>query len=134
MLRTKSVVMNDKGSRGSIAKANRPRNNREHRSGTDREEEVARQVRQFYEMSFITVTEEQHIEETLADFDAWNFDAMAVHEMIGKIATTVIFCRIVALYDLVTSLTLDADNLSNFAKKVQSSFSPNVRFNGPTRA
>merc|ERR1719331_1417413 len=134
MLRTKSVVMNDKGSRGSIAKANRPRNNREHRSGTDREEEVARQVRQFYEMSFITVTEEQHIEETLADFDAWNFDAMAVHEMIGKIATTVIFCRVVALYDLVHSLSLDAEKLANFAKKIQSSFSPNVRFNGATRA
>merc|ERR1719326_2458936 len=108
--------MNESGdrSRGSIAKANRARNNREHRSGTDREEEVARQVRQFYEMSYISVTEEQHIEETLTEFDAWNFDAMTIHEMIGKIATTVIFCRLVALYDLVQSLGLDADNLSNF--------------------
>merc|ERR1719235_608683 len=59
---------------------------------------------------------------------------MTVHEMIGKIATTVVFCRIVALYDLVTSLVLDAENLSNFAKKVQSSFSPHVRFNGATRS
>merc|ERR1719191_1520199 len=121
-------------SRGSIAKASRARNNREHRSGTDREEEVARHVRQFYEMSFISVTEEQHIEETLADFEAWNFDAISVHEMIGKIAVTVVFCRVVALYDLVHSISLDAENLSNFAKKVQSSFSPNVRFNGATRA
>merc|ERR1719506_1461012 len=134
LLRSKSKVMKDSssGSRGSVAKANRARNNRA--QGTDREEEVARQVRQFYEMSFISVTEEQHIEETLAEFDLWNFDAMTVHEMIGKIATTVVFCRIVALYDLVQSLSLDAENLCNFAKKVQSSFSPNVRFNGATRS
>jgi hypothetical protein len=137
LMRAKSRSEKDqKGerSRGSIAKANRARNNREHRSGSDREEEVARQVRQFYEMSYITVTEEQHIEETLADFDSWNFDAMVINEMIGKIATTVVFCRMVAVYDLVNSLSLDAEKTSNFAKKVQSSFSPNVRFNGATRA
>jgi hypothetical protein len=117
--------------RNSLAKANRKHANR---SGTDREEEIARQVRQFYEMNFITVTEEQHIEETLQDFDAWNFDAVAVNEMIGKIATQVIYCRMVAVYDLVQTISLDAEKLANFAKKIQSSFSPNVRFNGATRA
>merc|ERR1719327_46942 len=111
MVRRTKTEKAEKGgerSRGSIAKANRARNNREHRSGSDREEEVARQVRQFYEMSYISVTEEQHIEETLAEFDAWGFDAMVVSEMIGKIATTIVFCRITALYDFVHSLSLDA--------------------------
>ena len=78
-------------------------------------------MRQFYEMNFITVTEEQHIEETLQDFDAWNFDAVAVNEMIGKIATQVIYCRMVAVYDLVQTISLDAEKLANFAKKIQSS-------------
>lgn len=102
-------------------------------SGVDKDEELLRQVHQFYELCSVSVSEEGHIEETLGSLDEWNFDAIVVNEMIGRNALPIIYCRFCAVYDSVGALGIDPELLCNFAKKIQAGYSATARFYGYAR-
>lgn len=74
------------------------------------------------------------MEEVLGTLDEWSFDAIAAVESIGPKTLTVVFCRLMALYDFVHAGHLDVHLVVNFVAKVQNSFSPSNRFHCPERA
>merc|ERR1739848_725073 len=109
--------------RGTVMRSSR-RQSRRHSETNSRgggESEADQLNMRIFLLWHLTQGEEGQIENTLNNFDEWNFDMNMVAEILDVHLLPIIFLKMTIIYDFVGSLRLDFDLMHNFTSHLQSS-------------